>query len=319
MTERDSLQTCTFCERPVSRDDLHSLCHRRVDLATDADAVTERLACEHCFGEITELTDDMTAHDVDVTDPDSLAGVEACSFCTDAFGDDDSLELLAVDDTCYLLCADCAGVFDQFVANVPETEPEPATDVATPVPAGDGGDVDPIEAVDDADAEDPGADAGEEADPAEDVTVGATAGGDDGSDATDETTSEVDATAEMDDDGPEALHDAGQAAEAVAAADGSDLKNVLDSGLDDVAEGDEIRFDIRRESRDGDAEISTVDGVVTRAETSYIGGSTAYVHGDDGAEYRLESSFSSEAVRVSTVDGHDLEFRGHLDALVRLA
>ncbi|WP_439027539.1 hypothetical protein [Haloarchaeobius sp. DT45] len=292
MTETDAPQTCTFCDRTFAAGDdpdLHSLCHRRVDFSTDADAVTERLACPHCFDEISELTDDMTAHEVDATDPDSLAAVEVCSLCTDEFGDDDSLELLAVDDSCYLLCAACTGVFDQFVANVPEN-PVEAEDVATAVPAGDGGK------------------------PVVEATTDAGEGDDDGEGTSDAAADESDTDA----DGPEALHDAGQAAEAVATADASDLKNVLDSGLDDVEEGDEVRFDTRRESRDGSAEISTTDGVVTRAETSYIGGSTVYVHGDDGEEYRLESSFSSEAVRVSTVDGHDLDFRGHLDALVRL-
>ncbi|MCT9097917.1 hypothetical protein [Haloarchaeobius sp. HME9146] len=297
MSQRDAPQSCTFCERTFSDDDdgpdLHSLCHRRVDLSTEADAVTERLACEHCFDEISELTDDMAAHDVDATDPDSLGEVDDCSLCGDDFGDDDSLELLAVDDICYLLCADCTGVFDQFVANVPETTPEATADMEAAVPAGHGDDVDPIEVADEPD------ESGADSDDAGDDT------------ADDEAEAEGD-------DGPVALHDANQAAEAVAAADASDLKNVLDSGLDDVEEGYEIRFDVRRDSRDGSSEISTMDGVVTRAETSYIGGSTIYVHGDDGEEYRLESSFSSEAVRVSTVDGHDLDFRGHLDALVRL-
>ncbi|WP_435333887.1 hypothetical protein [Haloarchaeobius sp. TZWWS8] len=100
--------------------------------------------------------------------------------------------------------------------------------------------------------------------------------------------------------------------------DSSDLGTVLESGLDDVEFDDEVRFDIRRESREGDAVVFTVEGSVDRAETSYIGGSTVYVAGDDGETYRLESSFSSEAVRVGTVDGHDVNFKGHLDELVRI-
>lgn len=97
--------------------------------------------------------------------------------------------------------------------------------------------------------------------------------------------------------------------------DGSDLGTVLDSGLDDVAEGDRVHFDLRRDTGDGSAPTETVSGDVTSADTSYIGGSTIYVDGDDGEEYRVESSFSSEAVRVTTVHGHDLEFEGHLDEL----
>lgn len=97
--------------------------------------------------------------------------------------------------------------------------------------------------------------------------------------------------------------------------DGTDLGTVLDSGLDDVAEGDRVHFDLRRDTGDGSAPIETVSGDVTSADTSYIGGSTIYVDGDDGEEYRVESSFSSDAVRVTTVHGHDLQFEGHLDEL----
>jgi hypothetical protein len=97
--------------------------------------------------------------------------------------------------------------------------------------------------------------------------------------------------------------------------DDTDLGTVLDSGLDDVVEGDRVHFDLRRDTGDGSAPTETVSGDVTSADTSYIGGSTIYVDGDDGEEYRVESSFSSDAVRVTTVHGHDLQFRGHLDEL----
>ncbi|MFD1647378.1 hypothetical protein [Haloarchaeobius litoreus] len=97
--------------------------------------------------------------------------------------------------------------------------------------------------------------------------------------------------------------------------DGSDLGTVLDSGLDDVVEGDRVHFDLRRDTGDGSAPTETVSGDVTSADTSYIGGSTIYVDGDDDEEYRVESSFSSDAVRVTTVHGHDLQFEGHLDEL----
>ncbi|WP_435347742.1 hypothetical protein [Haloarchaeobius sp. HRN-SO-5] len=95
-----------------------------------------------------------------------------------------------------------------------------------------------------------------------------------------------------------------------------DLGTVLDSGLDDVEVDDRIAFTVRADTSGATSDtVDTVRGDVTRAETSYIGGSTVYVDGDDGEEYRLESSFSSEAVRVTTVHGHDLRFQGHLDEL----
>ncbi|WP_435359526.1 hypothetical protein [Haloarchaeobius sp. DFWS5] len=354
-----TLDSCTFCDREVEPDahaDCHSLCHRRLDIETGADAVTERFACPHCFGEILSLTGDMMARDVDATDTDALAAVADCSFCGNDFDDDASLELLAVDDTCYVLCAGCSSVFDQFCSNVPESEPE--GDV---VVAADGGDESAAEDAEASDAaaesdteeaadaaEDESADvsdeseaveaAGEteaEAEDAEITDEASDAVADEVAEAADDTADETvehvadeadevatDEAAEdeagADDTDDEYLHDADEAATAAAAADASDLKNVLDSGLDDVETDDQVRFDIRRDSRDGSSEISTVDGTVTRAETSYIGGSTIYVDGDDGEEYRLESSFSSEAVRISTVAGHDLDFRGHLDALARI-
>ena len=97
--------------------------------------------------------------------------------------------------------------------------------------------------------------------------------------------------------------------------DDTDLGTVLDSGLDDVVEGDRVHFDLRRDTGDDSAPTKTVSGDVTSADTSYIGGSTIYVDGDDGEEYRVESSFSSDAVRVTTVHGRDLQFEGHLDEL----
>ncbi|WP_256296571.1 hypothetical protein [Haloarchaeobius salinus] len=97
--------------------------------------------------------------------------------------------------------------------------------------------------------------------------------------------------------------------------DPTDLGTVLDSGLDDVEENDRVHFDLQRDTGDGSAPTETVSGDVTSADTSYIGGSTIYVAGDDGEEYRVESSFSSDAVRVTTVHGHDLRFEGHLDEL----
>ncbi|MFC4407950.1 hypothetical protein [Haloarchaeobius iranensis] len=119
---------------------------------------------------------------------------------------------------------------------------------------------------------------------------------------------------------PEPAADAPTATEVVADGgapeqDDTDLGTVLDSGLDDVVEGDRVHFDLRRDTGDGSAPTETVSGDVTSADTSYIGGSTIYVDGDDGEEYRVESSFSSDAVRVTTVHGHDIEFQGHLDEL----
>jgi hypothetical protein len=248
--------TCSFCERAVVSDDtnLHHICSRRVD----ADARTERVACDHCFDDVRAGTRDLDAHE-----PEGLVD-HGCSLCGSALDPDACVERLTVDEDWYALCATCTSAFEEFCLGVPEREP------ADPVVGDAGG---PGEAV-----ADPEETARAVSDPAGTIEVIA-----DGGDPND---------------------------------DSMDLGTVLDSGLDDVEVDDRVGFDVRADTgNDVSATVDTVRGDVTRAETSYIGGSTVYVDGDDGEEYRLESSFSSEAVRITTIHGHDLRFEGHLDEL----